>query len=239
MPGVDTQALTNVLLRVSEMVCELPEIVEMDINPLVAHKDGVIALDARIRLERPRGARGRYGHMTICPYPHHLEREERLRDGSRVTIRPIRPEDARMEQIFVRGLSEEARYLRFMEALEELTPEMLARFTQIDYDREMAFVATTGRGTEQTEAGVARYVINAGGVSCDFAIVVADAWRGRGLATALMHALMTEARGKGLTRIESEVLSTNAPMLSLAKRLGFRSASHKDDPAVTRIWKKL
>ena len=239
MPGVDVQALTNVLLRVSEMVCELPEIVELDINPLVAHEGGVIALDARMRLERPQAARGRYGHMTICPYPQHLEREERLRDGSRVTIRPIRPEDARMEQLFVRGLSEEARYLRFMQALDELTPEMLARFTQIDYDREMAFVATTGHGSEQIETGVARYVINAGDTSCEFAIVVADAWRGRGLATALMHALMTEARGKSITRIESEVLSTNTSMLRLAKRLGFKTSPHKDDPAITRISKKL
>ncbi|MDX1610317.1 MAG: bifunctional acetate--CoA ligase family protein/GNAT family N-acetyltransferase [Halofilum sp. (in: g-proteobacteria)] len=238
MPPVDRDALEAALLRVSEMVCELPHLQEMDINPLVAGPAGVLALDARITVARP-SAGGRYAELAIHPYPAHLETPLQLKDGTAVTIRPIRPEDAEMVQSFVRGLSEESSYFRFMQSLQELTPTMLVRFTQIDYDREMALIAVTGQDGAETEIGVARYVTNPDGTSCEFALVIADAWQGRGLGTRLMQRLMEVARECGLQTIEGEVLADNAGMLQLMDRLGFSSRTDPEDHSIKRVSRAL
>jgi len=237
-PAVDMKAVLQVLLRVSEMVCELPQIRELDINPLVADEKGVVAVDARVMVEFPGAPSGPYGHMAIHPYPAHLRVHWQLPDGTDVTIRPIRPEDAESEQTFVRNLSEQSRYFRFMRTLAELTPEMLVRFTQIDYDREMAFLAFVERGGRETEVGVARYVTNPDGRTCEFAVVIADEWQGRGIATRLMTELMQVARERGLVVIEGEVLAVNARMLQLVKSLGF-SVSTGDDPSVRIVTREL
>jgi acetyltransferase len=125
-----------------EMVCELPWIQEIDLNPLIVDENGAIAADARIVIDHASSVGDRYAHMSIYPYPVHLVQEWQMNDGKVVTIRPIRPEDADMEQEFVKNMSDESRYYRFMDTLRELTQTMLVRFTQIDYDREMALVAT-------------------------------------------------------------------------------------------------
>jgi len=161
------------------------------------------------------------------PYPAHLVRSVRLADGATLVIRPITPDDAGIEQAFVRALSAESRYFRFMEALRELSPQMLSHFTEVDYDRHMALVAVTPCGDR--EIGVARYVVNPDNASCEFAIVVADAWQRRGVGTILMDALMDAARGRGLKRMYGEVLAGNHGMLGLMRRLGFHAARHRDD----------
>jgi acetyltransferase len=143
-------------------------------------------------------------------------------------LRPIRPEDARIEQSFIRALSPEARYFRFHHGLQELTPEMLVRFTQLDYDREMAFIAVVERDGREQEVGVSRYTRNADGESCEFALVVADAFQGAGIGTALMIALIERARQKGLARMEGEVLAENSNMLELVGHLGFHIERHAE-----------
>ncbi len=140
LPPANKKALVNVLLNVSSMVSELPEILELDINPLIVDEHGVMAVDARIKAEVSHQL-SPYAHMAIHPYPHELIQHYQLANGTNITIRPIRPEDADMEKDFVHRLSERTKYFRFMQSLQELTPEMLVRFTQIDYDREIAFVA--------------------------------------------------------------------------------------------------
>jgi len=239
MPPVKPGALVEVLLRISQLVVELPEIAEMDINPLIANLDGVFALDTRILLAETAPEKGPYDHMAIAPYPAHLARTFQLANRDEVVIRPIRPEDAKIVERFVGKLSEETKYFRFMQALGELSTEMLVRFTQIDYDREMAFLAVFFEEGVETEVGVARYTMNIDDLSCEFAVVVADAWQGRGVATALMDALMDEAKSKGLVWIEGEVLSYNRHMLDLVKRLGFEIISHRDDPTVKVIRRRL
>jgi len=239
MPPADQEALVSVLLRVSEMVCELPGLKEMDINPLLLDEHGALAVDARIVVDFHTAGAQRYAHMAIHPYPTHLVTQWQLPDGTDVTLRPIRPEDAEMEQTFVRGLSEETKYFRFMDTVQELTPTMLVRFTQIDYDREMALMAvTTVDGVEQ-ELAIARYATNPDGLSCEFAVVVADQWQHKGIGHKLMSALMDAARAKGLTRMEGEILGTNQAMLGLVASLGFAIHTSADDPAIKQVTKAL
>jgi acetyltransferase len=229
MPAVDLFAIERVLLRISELVCELPEVQELDINPLIADPEGAIAIDARVVLKPQPPSLDRYPHVAIKPYPSHLARVIDLPDGTSLRLRPIRPEDAQLEQRFVRNLSLESRYFRFHQGLLELTPEMLVRFTQIDYDREMAFVAMVAAEEGDDEIGVARYVATPDGQSCEFALVVADAYHGRGVGTALMHALIGAARDNGLREMTGEVLTENHTMLELVRNLGFRVEAHETD----------
>jgi acetyltransferase len=254
MPAVDEEALIRVLVRVSEMVCQLPQLAEMDINPLLAAAEGAIALDARIVLDHsPVTAGPRYGHMAIMPYPSYLSRELVLRDARRCLLRPIQAEDADALQRFTRGLSQQSRYFRFISALNELTPRMLIRYTQIDYDRELALVVV--RPDEPTQAapageriaqaageriiGVARYLLNPDRDTCEFAIAIGDDWQGQGLGSALMKALIAEARARGLRRMEGYVLAINAPMIRLMRSLGFTIDRDPDDETLKLVWLAL
>ena len=232
MPAVDHEALASALLGVSAMVCELPHIQELDINPLIADESGVLAVDARIVVARASMGTEAYAHMAIHPYPAHLVDRWYLHDGTPMVIRPIRPEDAMIEDDFVRKLSPRSKYFRFMRALQELTPEMLVRFTQIDYYREMAFIATTEVDGQEAEVAVGRYITNPDGTSCEFAIVVGDEWRRKGIGSRIMTALMDVARSRGLRQMEGEILSENSDMLTLVKRLGFSLTLCEDDATV-------
>ena len=239
MPPVDMDALESVLLRVSEMVCELPMLMEMDINPLIVDESGALAADARVVVEFRQPSADRYSHMAIYPYPMHLVSNWQLTDGTDVVIRPIRPEDAELEREFVHNLSEESRYFRFMNSIQELSEPMLVRFTQIDYSREMALLAVTEQEGREVELGVTRFAINPDGESCEFALVVADSMRGKGLGHKLMIALMDAARSKGLKIMEGEVLNNNANMLKLMKRLSFSIEANPDDDSIRRVSKVL
>jgi len=234
-PGVERHAVEQVLLRISEMVCELPEVGAIDINPLLAGEDGVSAVDARIELSDQPPKLDAYAHMAIYPYPMHFQREETLADGTSITLRPIRPEDAEIEQAFVRGLSRESRYMRFMRVLNELTPEMLVRFTQIDYDREMAFIALHETDGTEEQIGVARYNMEPDGETAEFALVVGDDWQARGLGTALLRILVEYARLRGVRELFGDVLERNAGMRGLGARLGFEEQLLESEEDVVRI----
>ncbi|MBK5963715.1 GNAT family N-acetyltransferase [Thiocystis minor] len=239
MPPMNRVALAKILQRVSEMVCELPEIIRMDINPLIGNDKEVIAVDARIHVDYRPPQQPTYGHMAIHPYPSHLIERAQLPDGRDLVIRPIRPEDAELEQEFVRGLSEQTKYFRFMQAIKELTPEMLVRFTQIDYDREMALIGVVENDGVEIEVGVARYMSRPGGEDCEFAIVVSDTWRNLGIGARLMRSLMQNARSRGFRVMDGEVLTANNRMLALVKSLGFRIESDPQDLAIKLVSKVL
>lgn len=231
-PAANRDALEDVLLRVSEMVCELPEIRALDVDPLLVDEAGATALDARIVLSPAPPTDGRYEHMAIHPYPTHLSTEWTLPDGTRVTLRPIRPEDATLTTEFVHGLSPETRYQRFMNTVRELSPAMVIRLTQIDYDREMAFVATTVEDSRERQIGVCRYAANPDRSSCEFAVVVADAWQHRGVARRLMDLLIDTARKRGFVRMDGVFLASNERMLHFVEKLGFELHADPDDPAI-------
>lgn len=163
-----------------------------------------------------------------------LVRHFTLADGTPVTLRPIRPADAQIEQQFVRGLSAEARYFRFMENLKELTPSMLRQFTEPDYDRHVALIAVTPVEGGEIEIAVGRYVMLENSEDCEFAIVVADEWQRKGIAKQLMQTLIDSARARGLKQMTGDVLAGNRKMLDFATRLGFRFAIDHNDPRQIR-----
>ncbi len=241
--AVDMASLEQVLLRVSEMVCALPQLREMDINPVIVDESGAVAVDARIVIDNlpaaSIGPANHYGHLAILPYPTRYEQVWPLRGGGSYAVRPIHPDDAQMLQQLVRQLSPESRFFRFASAFNELPPSMLARFTLIDYDREMALVAVVkdrsaaaGGAIVETEriVGVSRYITNPDQTSCEFALLVADEFKGKGLGSRLMESIMDVARDKGLAEIEGLVLAKNSDMLDLMKNLGFTSKRYAEDP---------
>lgn len=237
--AVDMEALEQVLLRVSEMVCELPQLREMDINPVIVDEAGAVAVDARIVIDQAPTTAHHYSHLSILPYPARYEQVWPLRGGGEYTIRPIHPDDAHMLQTLVQSLSPESRYFRFVSAMTELPPSMLSRLTLIDYDREMALVAVMRERKADEEGqiveterivGVSRYITNPDKTSCEFSLVVADDFNGKGLGSRLMLSIMEEARDKGLTDIEGLVLANNPGMLKLMRSLGFTVKTFAEDP---------
>jgi acetyltransferase len=206
----------------------------MDLNPVLAHQNGVAILDARVVIDTESAATDtRYKHMAIFPYPVELERELRLKDGTLFHMRAIRPDDAARERAFVAAMSETSRYYRFMHSLAALSDDMIARFTQLDYDREMALIALTP--DEAVITGVARYSPNADGTSVEFAIAIGDHWQGKGLGEQLMRNLISCAKQAGYAEMEGSVLQANQAMLALATRLGFSTRASSESRDTVRL----
>jgi acetyltransferase len=234
VPAIDLAALEHALVRFSTLVAECPWIRALDINPLVAHPGGVLALDARVELVEPArlaqiDAGQRYAHLAICPYPRELEGVIGLRGGRQARIRPIRPDDADRERRFFATLSPSTIYRRFMMALRELTPAMIARFTQIDYDRELALVALDGEGSDAELVAIARFTPTIAAEVCEFAIVVGDSWQRTGLGQALMVKLFAAAKARGYTAAEGYVMSDNMAMLKFCQSLGMQIEANPAD----------
>jgi acetyltransferase len=246
--AADIGALEQVLLRVSEMVCALPQLREMDINPIIVDEHGAVAVDARIVVDGAPssnvGSSGQFGHLAILPYPSRFEQVLTLRGGDTCNLRPIRPDDAQMLQNLVRGLSPESRYFRFVSSFNELPATMLSRFTLIDYDREMALVAVVRERTVAEDGsftelerivGVSRYVITPDQQSCEFSLVVAEDMKGRGLGSRLMESIMEAARERGLSEIVGLVLRSNGAMLKLMRTMGFDVKRFDEDPDFAKV----
>ncbi len=247
LPPVATDAIEQVLLRVSEVVCEFPQLRDMDINPLIVDEHGAVAVDARIVIHPvPQSSSvggsartSQYHHLAILPYPARYQQVWPLGGGGEYTVRPVQPDDAQMLQDLVKGLKPESRYFRFVSAIHELPASMLARLTLIDYDREMALVAVMHERSAnsageiaETEriVGVSRYITNPDQTSCEFSLLVADELGGRGLGSRLMESIMDVAREKGLSEIEGLVLTQNSGMLKLMRGLGFVVKPFAEDP---------
>lgn len=168
----------------------------------------------------------------VSDYPAELVRTRYLFDGNPVTIRPIRREDAPMEQDFVKHLSPDARYKRFMSTFQELPPGKLKYLTEIDYVRHLALVAVVQQEGRELEIGVARYVANPTGNSCEFAIAIDDAWQGSGVAGILMLTLIDAAKARHMESMEGIILASNYKMLKFARQLGFALHRDPDDPGM-------
>jgi acetyltransferase len=227
----DLEPLVRMLLAVSSLVCALPWVRSLALDPVHVGAQGALIGTARVVIDPKRKLTGGgYRHMAIHPYPIELAADVELRDGSRVHVRPIRPEDAELERAFVHGLSEQTKYFRFFYRLHELTPAMLARFTQVDYDRELALVAIDETLPAPQFVGVARYISNPDHESAEFAVVVADAWQNRGVARVLMQRLIASAKARGLARLEGAVLRHNTNMVRFCDRIGFIAHDDSQEP---------
>jgi acetyltransferase len=226
LPAANEDAVAAVLVHISQLIVDFPEIGEIDINALFVDADGVLAADAWLRL---RAADEPPGLLAIAPYPAELVEHCTL-GGEPHLVRPIRPEDAAAHGAFFARLPPlDVRY-RFFSSVRELSPEQLARLTQIDYDREMAFIAVR-EATSET-VGVARLVRESDGRTGEFAVIVQPDAKGKGVASHLMQRLIDWAKRQGLLEVVGQVLAENHPMLGFVRSLGFTLHRLPEDPDV-------
>lgn len=213
----DAEALIRTLVQVADMVADLPELTELDLNPLLAIGGGVVALGARMHLAK---ARGRRAELAIRPYPQELE--ERLDwNGGQILLRPIRPEDGPQHQQFFAALAPDDIRLRFFSAMRELPPAQLARLTQIDYDRAMAFIATRPNAHGEAETlGVVRAVLDPDNQSAEFAVIVRSDLKGKGLGYILFQKLVDYFRARGTREIVGDALSENTGVQKMIRHFG-------------------
>jgi acetyltransferase len=223
-PAVNIDALAGALVSISRLMLDHPEVFEIDINPILADADGVVAVDARVRLDDPASRR----RSAIVPYPRELETSEILADGSVMHLRPIRPDDAAIVRRFLESASPEDIRLRFHGALRDFSGALLIRLTQIDYDREIALIGF--RDGDELPLGFVRLHADADNISAEFAIFVRGDLHGHGLGTALMHRIIAVAQYRGLKRLVGSVLRDNTRMLHLVRELGFvAEEAHGDE----------
>ncbi|HDS15042.1 MAG TPA: GNAT family N-acetyltransferase [Proteobacteria bacterium] len=223
-----TQArLEEILMRVSQMVVDLPELAELILHPLTIAANDFRIVDAKITLV-DRDLRSPH-HLSTIPYPNQYEFTETLKDGTRVLIRPIKPEDAAAHHEMISGFSRQTRYFRFFSFREEITPEQMARFTQIDYDRDVAIIAQIEREGKKISIGVNRLIYYPHSEEYEFAVVVTDAWQGSGVGRLLMEKLIYIARDRGIKEIFGLVLRNNVAMMRFVKGFGFEIVESEED----------
>jgi acetyltransferase len=232
-PAAAIDAIAEVLIRLGHIAADLPEIRELDINPLLADAAGVIALDARIRVTP--GAQPGAARLAIAPYPAELASRERLRDGTDIELRPIRPEDEPLVHELVAHMSPKDLRLRFFTPIRSLSHRFAARLTQIDYDREMALVALH----DETVVGIARFFADPDREEAEYAISVRTDWHGRGVGYVLMKRLIEVARKWKIRELVGDVLRENGPMLAMCCEFGFTMWRDLADSMVVRVGKRL
>jgi acetyl-CoA synthetase (ADP-forming)/acetyltransferase len=228
--AADADAIVRTLVQVADMVTELPELAELDLDPLLAIGGVVVALGARLRLAPPRGKTT----LAIRPYPQELEQEVAW-DGGPILLRPIRPEDGPQHQAFFHALDPDDVRLRFFSAMRELPPAQLARLTQIDYDRAMAFIATRNGADGLPETlGVVRAVTDPDNQHAEFAIIVRSDLKGRGLGYILFGKLVDYFRAHGTAEIVGDALSENLGVQKLVRQFGGVVSAHPE-PGMVRL----
>jgi acetyltransferase len=218
--GAELDLLEEMVVRLSQLLVDYPEIAELDMNPVIIKDGKPLAVDARVVI-RASDVTTPF-HLVISPYPSKYESMELTSRGRKVFVRPVKPEDAPLFQEFFNVLSPTAIYFRFFSPVKSLSPTMLARFTQIDYDREIALVAFDGEGDGEKMAGVARVIAYPEGTRGEFAIIVGDPWQGTGIGSVLLRRCLHLAKAQGMDTVEGAVLAENRQMLNLGRKLGFR-----------------
>jgi acetyltransferase len=221
VPAADEGAVALLLVKIAQMAADLPEIRELDINPLLADKDGVIAADAQVSIAPLSDAIRGSGHyrFAIRPYPKEWERHTTLKDGRHIFVRPMRPEDEHLYPEFFSHVSQEDIRLRFFSAMKELTHPFIARLTQLDYARAMAFIAI--EETSGKMLGVVRLHTDSDFASAEYAVLVRSDLKGIGLGSLLMKLIIEYGRAEGVRAIRGQVLSANTTMLEMCRHLGF------------------
>jgi acetyltransferase len=235
-PDADRDAIAALLVKLSRLAADIPEIVALDLNPVLADRDGVIAVDARACIapshdpRRPGACNPRF---AIRPYPAEWERRMALKDGTPLMVRPVRPEDERLYPDFFAHVTPEDLRLRFFAPVREFSHAFIARLTQIDYSRAIAFVAIE----EATGAllGVVRLHMDADFVEGEYAILLRSDLKGQGLGWKLMKLMIEYARVEGVKAVTGQILRENVTMLKMCEALGFRVEADPDDHDLKKV----
>lgn len=229
VPAASLDAVATTLVKLAQLATDFPEIRELDLNPLLADPDGVIVVDARIRV-MPAGDWRENDHprMVIRPYPRHLERRTMLKDGRNILIRPLRPEDEKLYPDFLASIAEEDLRLRFFASPGKPSHDFIARLTQLDYARAIAFAAISEE--DGSLLGVSRLHADANHERAEYAVLVRSDMKGQGLGWTLMELVIAWARQEGLSVIHGQVMRGNSTMLKMCSELGFGTRSDPSDP---------
>ncbi len=226
-PPVDMEWLEMILVRLSHLVTDFPQIREIDINPLLVNEKNIIGLDARViikpsKLKSPE-------HMVIAPYPHRYETHWKTKDGIPILLRPIKPEDEGMILDLFSSFSERTILFRFFQLLKSMPHKQIVRYTQIDYDRDMAIVAVTSEGDKERIVGVGRLNYYPNLETSEFSVVVGDPWQRKGLGTKLLKLCIKIAKERGVSQLWGDIMAENEGMIKLCKRLGFKINWHQEE----------
>jgi acetyltransferase len=235
IPPADLGALEEILVRLSQLVTDFPEIAELDINPLLLSNGRPIGVDARILLEPTDVPAPR--HLIIAPYPNQYESDWILEDGTPVLLRPIKPEDEGLVKEMLEICSDQTLYFRYFRLIKEFPHSFLIRFTQNDYDREIGLAAFGVPPAPEVMMGVGRLVMDPDRETAEFAVIVADPWQGKGWGEKLIERVTDIARDYGVKSLWGEVLAENVPMLGLMKKTGF--TIHPPEDGLRRVEKTL
>jgi acetyltransferase len=220
------------LVKLAQLAADLAEISELDINPLLADGNGVLALDARVAVRRPDRFFAGQTRLAIRPYPAEWERQLEIADGAKISVRPMRPDDEPAIAMFLTHVTPEDLRLRFFHAMKEFPHAFIARLTQLDYARAMAFVALEAGGAV---VGVVRLHSDSRYESAEYAILLRSDLKGRGLGWALMKLLIEYAKSEGLKSLSGMVLRENTGMLTMCRELGFDIKSDPRDASVVNV----
>ena len=223
MPGVDVEAIQFLLYKFSYLVMAFPEIEEVDINPFGVDEEGGFVLDAKIILsEKKKVNKKPYDHLVILPYPTEYIKDFTLKNGKQVILRPIKPEDEKLEKEFFDKLSEATQKFRFFKSIKNISHEELVRYTQIDYDREMALIAVLTENGKEEMLGVVRLIADKDKENAQFAIVVADEWQHQGLGSEFISYINYIAKKMGLKTVYGKILHENEVMINIVKKLNVK-----------------
>jgi acetyltransferase len=235
VPAVKQDAVAMVLVKIAQMAADIPDIRELDINPLLADENGVLAVDARIAVGKVGRKFGGSGpaNFAVRPYPSQWHRLIEVRNGWRVSVRPIRPEDEPVLHEFLKHVTSQDLRLRFFAPMKEFTHEFIARLTQLDYARAMAFVAFDDVTNEMV--GVVRIHSDSIYENGEYAILLRSDLKGRGLGWVLMQLIIEYARSEGLKMISGDVLRENTVMLEMCRSLGFEVKTDPADPGICDV----
>ncbi len=225
----DIDALVTMLIQLSQLVVDIPEIAELDINPVIVKNGSPVVVDARLLLHR--NTKPSPLHLVISPYPSHYEIDTVARNGLPLKIRPIKPEDAELFIEFFGRLSPSSVYFRFFQHVKELSPATVAMLTQTDYDRHVALVVLERSSNHEKMLGVARIIADPDITHCEFSVMVEDQWHGQGIGAMLLYYLLKVAKKQGVESLWGLVLPENTSMLRLGKKIGFEARFDREEGA--------
>jgi len=223
IPGVDISSIQFLLYKFAYLVADFPEIKELDINPFAVDEFGGIVLDAKVILdEKVIGKKTKpYSHLVISPYPKEFMNEFVLPNKKKVLIRPIRPEDEPLETAMFKTFSKATERQRFFKEIKDINHDLIMRYTQIDYDREIALIGELGEGEDKKMVGVVRLISDSFNQTAEFAIVVADPWQGQGLGNKFTDFILAVAKKRGLKKVYAKYLPDNQRIEHIFKKRNF------------------